>query len=224
MKALTSIMSIKKIYYGNQWDNGHQCTFTSRRREEKSRYGDELLRDRVQSMNTQWGVRSSPWGKSYRAYHAYPIRVITENKEDQLLSELLEHKKASQNPSIYMRQTDAFNPAWVAEIIHQITFGEDLTREECKELEELIASNVDTFTLSLKEVILIPGAVINLNIPENTAFNLCINQQLLTTKQSKFYNAWVTDMLEAGFIKRAPPELIKCVATTVIAQKAHETG
>jgi hypothetical protein len=43
--------------------------------------------------------------------HAYPIRVITENKEDQLLSEHLEHKKASQNPSIYMRQTDAFNPA-----------------------------------------------------------------------------------------------------------------
>jgi hypothetical protein len=31
-------------------------------------------------------------------------------------------------------------------------------------------------------------------------------------------------MLEAGLIERAPPELIKCATTTVIAQKAHEAG
>jgi hypothetical protein len=31
-------------------------------------------------------------------------------------------------------------------------------------------------------------------------------------------------MLKASLVEKAPPELIKCVATTVIAQKAHETG
>lgn len=31
-------------------------------------------------------------------------------------------------------------------------------------------------------------------------------------------------MLAAGIVERAPPELIKCAATTVIAQKAHEAG
>ena len=31
-------------------------------------------------------------------------------------------------------------------------------------------------------------------------------------------------MLEAGLVERAPPELIRCTATTVITQKAHEAG
>lgn len=31
-------------------------------------------------------------------------------------------------------------------------------------------------------------------------------------------------MLKAGLVEKAPLELIKCVATTVIAQKAHEMG
>ncbi|KAG2050050.1 hypothetical protein BDR06DRAFT_841072, partial [Suillus hirtellus] len=121
----------------------------------------------------------------------------------------------------YTRKTDAFNPARVVEIACQITFGEDLTREERKELEEFVANNADNFALSLGEVIPIPGAAINLNIPENTAFNLCIHQWPLTTEQSKFYDARVTDMLEAGLVEQVPPELIKCAATTVIAQKAH---
>ncbi|KIK36244.1 hypothetical protein CY34DRAFT_27995, partial [Suillus luteus UH-Slu-Lm8-n1] len=122
---------------------------------------------------------------------------------------------------IYTRQTNAFNPARVTEIIRQITFGEDLTEKEHKELEEFVASNVDSFALSLKEVVPIPGAAINLNVPEHTTFNLQIHQRPLITEQSKFYNAQVIDMLEADLIERAPPELIKCAATTVIAQKAH---
>jgi len=31
-------------------------------------------------------------------------------------------------------------------------------------------------------------------------------------------------MLAAGIIKRAPPDAVKCCATTVLAQKAHEHG
>jgi len=31
-------------------------------------------------------------------------------------------------------------------------------------------------------------------------------------------------MLAAGIIEKAPPEAVKCCATTVLAQKAHEQG
>jgi hypothetical protein len=31
-------------------------------------------------------------------------------------------------------------------------------------------------------------------------------------------------MLAAGIIERAPPDVVKCCATTVLAQKAHEHG
>lgn len=77
---------------------------------------------------------------------------------------------------------NTFNPARVTEIICQITFGEDLTENERKELEEFVASNADSFALSLKEVVPILGAAIDLNMPEHTTFNLQIHQRLLTTE------------------------------------------
>jgi hypothetical protein len=55
-------------------------------------------------------------------------------------------------------------------------------------------------------------------------FNLCTHQRPLTPEQSRFYNERVEEMLKAGIIERAPPELVKCTATTVIAQKAHKTN
>jgi hypothetical protein len=96
--------------------------------------------------------------------------------------------------------------------------------EEREELERFVEENADSFTLMLKEVILIPGAILNLNIPENTTFNLQVHQCPLTPEQSKFYNEWVNDMITAGIIEQALPELIQCTPTTVIVQRAHETG
>jgi hypothetical protein len=53
-------------------------------------------------------------------------------------------------------------------------------------------------------------------------FNIRTHQRPLTPEQSQFYNEQVGEMLKAGIIEWAPPELVKCMATTVIAQKAHE--
>jgi hypothetical protein len=99
-----------------------------------------------------------------------------------MLGKLPEPAPALQNSSIYTRQMNTFNPARVTEIICQITFGEDLTENERKELEEFVASNADSFALSLKEVVPILGAAIDLNMPEHTTFNLQIHQRLLTTE------------------------------------------
>ncbi|KIK32874.1 hypothetical protein CY34DRAFT_100619, partial [Suillus luteus UH-Slu-Lm8-n1] len=123
--------------------------------------------------------------------------------------------------SIYTRQTDPFNAARVKEILRQITLGDDLSEDEQEELKQFIANNADCFALTLKEVIPIPGAELNLNVPENAIFNLRMHQRPLTPEQSRFYNERANEMLTAGIIERAPPELIRCTATTVIAQRAH---
>ncbi|KAG2742120.1 hypothetical protein P692DRAFT_20750351, partial [Suillus brevipes Sb2] len=122
---------------------------------------------------------------------------------------------------IYSRRTNPFNPARVKEIIRQIKFGSDLSEAERKELEQLVADNADSFALTLKEVVPIPGAALNLNVPENAKFNLRMHQRPLMPEQSKFYNERINDMLSADIIERAPPELIRCTATMVIAQRAH---
>jgi hypothetical protein len=84
--------------------------------------------------------------------------------------------------------------------------------------------NADCFALALKEVTPIPDAELNLNVPENASFNLQVHERPLTLEQSRFYNERANEMLAAGIIERAPPELIRCTATTVIAQRAHKAG
>ncbi|KIK43907.1 hypothetical protein CY34DRAFT_51597, partial [Suillus luteus UH-Slu-Lm8-n1] len=138
-----------------------------------------------------------------------------------LLGDLPEAAPVSIHPSIYTRQSDPFNAARVNEIKRQVKLGDDLTAEELEELNGFIARYADVFALALKEVLPIPGAILNLNVPSNATFNTQIHQRPLTPEQSRFYNERINDMLSAGLIERAPPELIKCAATTVIAQKAH---
>lgn len=69
---------------------------------------------------------------------------------------------------------DPYNLAQTAEIICQITVGDNLSPEEHKELQvkRFIIEYMDTFALALKEVVLTPGSELNLNVPENTTFNL----------------------------------------------------
>lgn len=134
--------------------------------------------------------------------------TTSEEEENQLLAELPEIEQQEDEPTTYSRQTNPFNPARVKEIIQQVKFGEDLSEAERKELEQLVADNADSFALTLKEVVPIPGAALNLNVPESAKFNLRMHQRPLTPEQSKFYNERVNDMLTAGIIERAPPELI----------------
>jgi hypothetical protein len=112
----------------------------------------------------------------------------TQGEEEQLLGEIPELEPRTSDTSIYTWQTDPFNPARVKEIIRQVEFRKDLSIEEREELEQFVRENVDSFALALKEVIPIPGATLNLNIPENTTFNLRVHQRPLTPEQSKFYN------------------------------------
>lgn len=112
--------------------------------------------------------------------HAVSTNVILEQDEgeteDEILEELREPEPIKGSAALYTRQLDPFNPIRVKEILRQITFGDDLTEEERKELEQLVSRNADNFALTLKEVVPIPGATLNLNVPDDAMFNLRIHQ------------------------------------------------
>jgi len=114
------------------------------------------------------------------AYNTSMNVLISQEEENPLLGELLEIKPRVDNPSIYTRQTNPFNPARLKEILQQIKFRDDLSEDEGKELEQLVADNTDIFALALKKVVPIPGATLNLNVPENAVFNLQMHQHPLS--------------------------------------------
>ena len=126
------------------------------------------------------------------------------------------------NAAIFTRLTDPRNPKRVLYIVKTVQYGNDLTPEELTRVKELVDWYADIFAGSLNEVLQVLGAVHRLNIPEGATFNLRVNQRPLTPPQSQFLHGRIDEMLEAGIIEHAPPELVKCCATTVLAKKAHE--
>ncbi|KAG2743045.1 hypothetical protein P692DRAFT_20747746, partial [Suillus brevipes Sb2] len=67
--------------------------------------------------------------------------------------------------------------------------------------EDLILKYADIFTGSLSEVIPVPGAQHQLNIPDRMMFNLRVNQRALTPPQTQFLHRRIDEMLTAGIIE-----------------------
>ncbi|KAH7919478.1 hypothetical protein BV22DRAFT_992387, partial [Leucogyrophana mollusca] len=125
----------------------------------------------------------------------------------------------------FTRHKDPFNDARVAYIKAQVTIGQgdpsNLSPEERKCGEDLVAEYADIFACSLLEVKQVPGAQHKLNIPPDAKFNLRVHQRALSPPQMKFYHGKVNEMHKADLIERTGPADVKAVAPTVLAQKAH---
>lgn len=126
--------------------------------------------------------------------------------------------------AIFTRVSDPRNPKRIAYIVKAVQYGNTLTEDERRQAEALVARYTDIFAGSLSEVLQVPGAQHRLQIPDGATFNLRVHQRALTPPQAQFLHGRIDEMLEAGIIERAPPEAVKCCATTVLAQKAHEQG
>ena len=99
-----------------------------------------------------------------------------------------------------------------------------LTDDQLKYLKTIITKYADCFALSLSEVNAIPGAVHKLNVPPNTTFRTKAPQRAYNPDQRKFMAVKVDELLEADIIEPIHPTDVRCVAPTVLAQKAHEGG
>jgi transposase InsO family protein len=125
---------------------------------------------------------------------------------------------------IFTRHTDPHNPHQVQAILDAITIGPDITKEQRDELTKLIADYADCFALSVSEVKPVKGAVHKLDIPHDAKFPLKVNQRPLTPPQRKFLYPKIDEMIAAGVLIRLEPSEVKCIAPTVLSQKAHEQG
>ncbi|KAG0693208.1 hypothetical protein DFH29DRAFT_816581, partial [Suillus ampliporus] len=123
--------------------------------------------------------------------------------------------------AIFTRVSDPMNPKRIAYIVKSVQYGDTLTEDKCKQAEALVARYADTFAGSLSGVLQVPGEQHHLEIPNGTTFNLRVHQCALTPPQTQFLYGHIEEMLEAGIIGQAPPDAVKCCATTVLAQKAH---
>ncbi|KAG2058755.1 hypothetical protein BDR06DRAFT_831867, partial [Suillus hirtellus] len=121
----------------------------------------------------------------------------------------------------FTRISDPFGPKQVAHIVKSVQYGNMLTADERQQAEALVTQYTDIFAGSSAEVIPVPGTTHHLNIPDGTTFRLRVHQRALTPPQMQFLHGQIDKMLAAGIIKRAPPDAVKCCATTVLAQKAH---
>lgn len=146
---------------------------------------------------------------------------IPEGELDSLLREIpVEFLRDDE--AIFTHLSDTHNPQCVIWITKCVQFSNNLSPEELERARKLVREYTDIFAGSLKEVLPVPGAVHKLHIPNGTMFNLRVHQRPLTPPQLQFLHGKVEEMLEAGIIEHAPPELVKCCANTVLAKKAHE--
>jgi len=92
------------------------------------------------------------------------------------------------------------------------------------EVVKLLTEYVDIFACSLGEVLPIPGAQVNLNIPEDTTFRTTVHQRPMNPPQRQFMHKWVDQMLDADLIETAKIPCIKHVAPTVLTQRVHNAN
>ncbi|KAF8136214.1 hypothetical protein EV363DRAFT_1158490, partial [Boletus edulis] len=118
--------------------------------------------------------------------------------------------------------TAPFAPTRVQYIVDNTTIGPLVSPEDHQKAKDLIAQNVDVFMCSLSEVLLIPGAQMNLNVPADVKLNTRLGQRPLNPPQKVFLHKWTDQMIEAGMVESATIERIKHVAPTVLTQKAHD--
>jgi hypothetical protein len=78
-------------------------------------------------------------------------------KPDDLGSLQLE-VELNNNTSLFTRTTDLHNPCRVAEILKNVSIGADLSDEQRSRVQDLISKFADCFTLSVREILPIPGA------------------------------------------------------------------
>jgi len=72
--------------------------------------------------------------------------------------------------SFFTRTTDLHNPRKVMEILKNVSIGTDLSNEQWDQVRNLLAEFTDCFTLSIREVLPIPGAEHHIHIPPDVTF------------------------------------------------------
>lgn len=124
--------------------------------------------------------------------------------------------------SIFTQHTDPFKTERVAQILSEVTLGNDLMDEQQEITKAVVKKFADCFALAMSEVNPIPGVSHQLKILADARFQTKISQWSMTPPQRKYLHEKVDEMLAAGIITPIHPRDIRNVAPTVLAQKVHK--
>ena len=118
--------------------------------------------------------------------------------------------------------TDPYKLECIDEILRLVTIGNDLSEDQNIKVRELISSFADVFALSVHEVRLVKDVVHQLNIHPDAVFSTKVHQRPLMLPQQQYLHTNIDTMLKAGIIEACKPEEVKCISSTMLAQKAHQ--
>ena len=153
--------------------------------------------------------------------HCNTAEAHTDNQTHPVYITTNETSKADPE-SVLTRDKDLQNPEHINRIMKEVTIGPDIMQEQCEIVQKLLKEYADCFTLSIKEVNTIPGAVHKLNIPKDATFQMKIPPRSYNPDQRAFVNGKVNEMLEAGIVCPIHPSEVQFVAQTVLVKKTHE--
>jgi hypothetical protein len=128
---------------------------TAKTKKRKGRRARDKLKQQPPSTRKWWG---SVW----------TVRAETTVYDEP--GELQPEVEVGGDHSLFTRTTDPHNPRRVAEILKQVTIGPDLSEDQQKQVQTLIAHYADCFALSVREVLPIPGVEHQIHVPPNVAF------------------------------------------------------
>ena len=157
----------------------------------------------------------------YYANHTSQMSMYQLEMQSQMTT-TVDHPLGS--PNIFTRQTDPFVALWVEYITRNVQIGTDLTPGERDKVISLLTEFADVFACALSEVLPIPGAYVDLNIPEDATFHTTVHQQPMNVPQRQFMSKWIDQMHDADLIEPANIPCIKHVTPTVLTQKTHDSN
>lgn len=126
--------------------------------------------------------------------------------------------------SIFTRATDPFNPKRVERIVESVQIGPDLTDQQRKIVQELVAEHADIFALTVSEVFPVTDAVYVLKIPTEKKFSTRVQQRPLTRPQTEYLHEQGEVLERAGVICPIHPRDVKCMSPIKLAEKEHDGG
>ncbi|THU83662.1 hypothetical protein K435DRAFT_689093, partial [Dendrothele bispora CBS 962.96] len=150
----------------------------------------------------------------------YPVNAVEADIPETFGTEIPTENLAD-DPNVFTRKTDPFNPRRVQAIVEAIEIGADLSPEQRQEVEDELKSFADVFALSVGEVLVAEGGIHKLNIPEGARFSKSPKPRNYSPPQREYLYNKLDEMAAADIIERVPPDMVKCVSPITLAKKAH---
>ena len=123
--------------------------------------------------------------------------------------------------SIFTQASTPFMPAHVAEVLHLVRVGDDISGEEHATIQQLVKEFANVFALSVHKVKHIPGAKLHLDVPEDAPLHTKIGQKPMTPPQAAYFSRALDIMIEAGVCAPIAAKDVKCVSPITLTEKTH---